>query len=170
LQVFLRYLAVPLCLRDKALFVTNNDQQTKTSHQAKNSRDQTSSQTTSHCQKNGTGDESTLLTTEAGHMEPNHLEPSHFPKPRKPSAPPESNGGTDVGTVAISVPEENRARGGGRPPPTPQGPFTSAQMQWRVITLVLDRMFALLFLLANIIAIIFLLPMPSPAWLNKDPQ
>ena len=45
----------------------------------------------------------------------------------------------------------------------PQG-ATPAQQQWRLITLVLDRFFAVFFFLVNIVTLILLLPWPGADW------
>ena len=47
---------------------------------------------------------------------------------------------------------------------------TLAQQQWKLITLMLDRMCAITFITINIIAIILLLPMPSDEWKHAEEQ
>ena len=98
--------------------------------------------------------------------------PSHYPKP----LPPNGDSGRDTALLALQE-EVVRLQAALNDRPTGPGPMgkmggglTRAQQQWKLITLVLDRLFALLFFLINVIAIFSLLPMPSDEWTNGVPS
>ena len=44
---------------------------------------------------------------------------------------------------------------------------THAQQQWKMITLLLDRLCAITFFIINVIVVLVLLPLPSTEWMQK---